>query len=396
METLRTRWLLELPEELLAELLVHLAEDGVALARMSQTCRALYPVDAVDWRNAVLHRWGWLLCCKPTSCSWRQLFVRLHTRRRTRFCVVGGAGPPIAAPSAALSLGADGRWSKLTPPPGGARNMAGVVRGADGELLVIGGVDERGATLDTCARRQFSNVARSGCTVVDGPDAWVAAPSLSCARCCAGAAVDARARTWAVGGGESMYSTARAWQSVEVLQPSAETWREGPPLLEPRCALGLGVCHATERLFACGGYAGCATLQYLDTAEMLAIGGGGDGRWQPLPRMSCRRAGPNACMGPDGRLYVVGGGPDGRAHHTTVEALDARVKAWDTALARCRVGRHYNAAGFSPEGLLLVAGAFRHDGQLLDVEAYDCRADKWQTLPSMPTPLQFGGGAWVF
>lgn len=369
----------------MAELLVHLAKDGVALARVSQTCHALHPVDAVDWQNAVLHRWGWLLRYKPSSCSWRQLFMQLHTRRRARFCVVGGAVPPIAAPSAALSFGTDGRWSTLTPPPGGARNMAGVVRGPEGELLVIGGVDERGITLDTCTRRQF-----------DGPDEWVSAPSLSCARCCVGAAVDARARTWAVGGGESMYSTARAWQSVEVLQRASPAWHEGPPLLEPRCALGLGVCHATERLFACGGYSGCASLQYLDTVEMLTTSGGGDGRWQPLPRMSCRRAGPNAAVGPDGRLFVVGGGPDGRAHHNTVEALDVRVRTWDTALARCRVGRHYNAAGFSPEGLLLVAGAFRHGGQLLDVEAYDPRADKWQTLPSLPMPLQFGGGAWVF
>ena len=66
------------------------------------------------------------------------------------------------------------------------------------------------------------------------------------------------------------------------------------------------------------------------------------------------------------------------------------------SLARLHVGRHYNACAFGPDGLLYVAGAFRHTGQLADAEVYDPRADRWRVLPKMPLAVQFGAGAWLF
>ena len=68
--------------------------------------------------------------------------------------------------------------------------------------------------------------------------------------------------------------------------------------------------------------------------------------------MQERRAGCNAAIAPDGRLFVVGGGPDGRSQHATMEALDPREKRWSQGFASLRLGRHYNAASFGPDGCL--------------------------------------------
>jgi len=104
------------------------------------------------------------------------------------------------------------------------------------------------------------------------------------------------------------------------------------------------------------------------------------------------RAGCAAVVGPDHRIYVVGGGGDGRSCHTSIEVLDVREKVWDRhaqpawprrdrdggsytsmeGAAPCRYGRHYNAVGVGADGNVYVAGAFRHAGYLDVVHKDPC------------------------
>ena len=167
-------------------------------------------------------------------------------------------------------------------------------------------------------------------------------------------------------------------------------------MLEARCGLGVAISHATDKLVAVGGYAG--EMSYLASCECLDVSSAADARWVALPAMSCARAGCAAAAGPDGRIYVVGGGPDGTGVHTTIEALDPRTKTWDASLAPSLVGRHYNACAFGPDGLLYASGAFRHEplGQLDAVERYDPRADKWEPLATIGFVINFSAGAFTF
>ena len=90
-----------------------------------------------------------------------------------------------------------------------------------------------------------------------------------------------------------------------------------------------------------GGYGGIGANGgglYLDTAEVLNIGSNAVA-WEALPPLSCRRAGCGAAIGPCNRLFVLGGGPDGRSQHDSMEALDVREKKWQTDFPRCRIGR---------------------------------------------------------
>jgi hypothetical protein len=225
----------------------------------------------------VLNRWGWYLRRKPMGQSWRWLFARLHSQRDARFCVVGGSPPPMAPPALgfAFSWHTHEPWSPLSTPPGGGRNMAGLVRDAEGALLILGGSDEHGVPLSTVSRWQPHDSPSSP----SNTGTWSIGPDMRVERCCCGAAVDGTGAVWAVGGGEDMYRHSRAWDSVEVLEwPEAGVaagdvgrlrWRDGPSLLGPRCAPGVAACVATARLFACGGYSGRATQEYLETAEAL-------------------------------------------------------------------------------------------------------------------------------
>ena len=190
---------------------------------------------------------------------------------------------------------------------------------------------------------------------------------------------------------------ARCLQTVERFDATAERWEPAPPMLEARCALGVALSHATQQLFAAGGYnGGDEPGGYLAPAEYLELSAGSRGSWRALPPMSCERAGANAAVGPDGRIYVVGGGPDGRREWATMEALDLRTGEWDSSLAPLHVGRHYNAAAFGPDGRLYCSGAFRHDGQLDVVERYDPRANRWEELPPIGQVVTFSAGAFVW
>ena len=436
------KFLLDLPADLIRTILSYC---HTSLAAAECTCHALRADDDL-WREVVLKQWGWLVHSvrglhlhDPHAAQydgpWKSLFVRLyasgrqwneHTRHQAKFCVVGGTAlehlrigtlEPDEDLSCAFALWLNGpgplnpeplsrveNWRSL-PSPSKLREMASCVRLSTGVLAVIGGANYEGETIDDGSNtgwvayrlkmRALSSVETLFPSNSPNSRGWTTMASLNTARCCSGAAADKEGRVWVVGGGESMYRGAATLRSVECYQPDEEAWVYGPELTEPRCALGVAISHERDELYACGGYAG--DMLYLDTCEVLSLADGGNGSsWQALPNMSCKRAGCSANTGPDGRIYVLGGGPDGTSEWKTMEALDPRMRVWDTSLASCKVGRHYNAAAFGPDGMLYASGAFRHDGQLDVVERYDPRADRWEMLSQIGFTVKFSSGAWVF
>ena len=388
---------MSLPEDLIYRILAFL--DGALLARCSCTCHAMKRLaDEGLWAACVTTKFGWLVgSCHADA---RALFARMSDPT-PKFVVVGvpsflGAvggmdGPQGAAYSYCPSSRA---WApfglNLSP-----RNMPAVLRDRGGGLVVIGGTAFPSEAPTSHTYTTLHSVER-----FDGKH-WRPLPPLQTARCCAGAASASEGRIFCVGGGESMYAASRAFATVEFLEadtclghtPELQPWKFAPSMLDARCAHGCTIAHATGHLYAVGGYGG--EQRYLDTAERLHLAGGGE-RWEPLPRLSCRRAGCTAAVGPDGRIYCVGGGPDGRTEHKSMEAYDARMCSWDTSLPSMSVGRHYNAAAWGPDGRLYVSGTYRHYGQLDVVEAFDLRAGRWETLPQIGVVLQFSAGAFIF
>eukprot|EP00928_Gymnodinium_smaydae_P083106 TRINITY_DN66369_c0_g1_i1.p1 TRINITY_DN66369_c0_g1~~TRINITY_DN66369_c0_g1_i1.p1 ORF type:complete len:380 (-),score=29.77 TRINITY_DN66369_c0_g1_i1:191-1330(-) len=377
--------LLELPIDLIHRILVW---SWQVLGVAEQTCsllRAAVREDDALWRQQVRSLWGWLVPDVATLRSWKWQFARLHTQSHCQFCVIGGAriDDLLTSWPTGYALGyqlRDETWTDI-PVPQEERNMPGITRDTEGGLVAIGGISQ------TTALRSVERF---------DPDvrAWTHLPELSVPRCCCGAASNSDGSVYAVGGGESMYRGARAWSSVERYDLSQRCWLPAPSLLEPRCAPGVALHHGSAHLYAAGGYAGQG--RYLETVERLDLSRGSQERWERLPPLSCKRSGANAAVGPDYRIYVLGGGPDGNVAHRSMEAFDPREGIWDCSLASLRVARHYNAAAFGPDGRLYVAGTYEHTGQLAVVERYDIRADQWETLADMPRPVQFSAGVFLF
>ena len=404
-ESLPEQWcrhLVELPDDLLCRI-VAACDSSLTLAQMAASCRWLRAIITEDvWRNLVLQKYGgWLVPrANNTGHTWHTLCVRLHTRSHSRFCVVGGVEldvigeEPHAKSFAAVLMPDDEEWAAL-PPPSGVREGAAVVRGADGRLIAIGGTSS--VWNEEFSAISFRTLDSVEACDVSGACSWSELPRLSTPRCCCGGAVDSRGNLYACGGGESMYRGAPTLETVERYSIDAGSWSQAPSMQHRRCGVGVALRMETDTLFAFGGYAGgrCGE-SYLDTCECLDVGPGGEGRWRPLPRMSVQRAGTNAAAGPDGRLYVLGGGPDGQREWKTMEALDPRICSWDTSLAPLHCGRHYNAAAFGPDGRLYVSGAFRHLGQLDVVERWDPRVDRWEIIEPVGTAVKFSAGAFVF
>lgn len=415
--------------------------DAQALAAAEATCATWrrQTVAARLWQELALHLWSWFVPAVPRGRTWKWLCFRLDRCAKTsaaQFFVIGSLSPSLRqwGSSGALSFGlSTGRWADA-PAPQHGRNLAGIVREpVTGGLVVVGGLRSPGAPalksvellmLEEQSMRVPHNAAPqtradeesffAAFASAASAAAWSWLPEMMVARCGCAAAADSRGRIYAAGGGEHMYRSAECWSSLEVLDlesclqeraeqpeppggpqlPWAERWREGPAMNDRRCALGLAYSAAADCLFAAGGYGGGSS--YLATAERLDLSSGAPGAWERLPEMSCKRAGCNAVVGPDQRVFVVGGGPDGNVELDTMEALDPREGRWQTDLAPLLVGRHYNAAAFGPDGRLYVAGTFRHAGQLDVVERYDPRANAWEELPPMGAPLCFSAGAFLF
>ena len=201
----------------------------------------------------MLGRWGWLLQCAGTQ-TWQQLYIRLHTGTYTRFCIVGGldaawfqedeqqlsqAWQYSTCPnrnSTRHSLLRDvGVWEKI-PAPQIARSMAAVVRDASGNLVVMGGITtvQHLATGNSTAADE-GNLRTLFCVErFDGKE-WSAMPGRLCQpRCCAAAAVDRHGGIFLAGGGESMYSQSRAFDSVEYLPAGHDLWRCAPHMSQVR------------------------------------------------------------------------------------------------------------------------------------------------------------------
>ena len=399
----------DLPVDVL-ERVIAFVDSGTTLAQASAACTLLKQLVEMEVRLAGHHTEALRLVASH-QLDEPQLARALHclsTSSHARFCVIGGVddgGIGFAtteglrdASFAAIMMPDDDEWAAI-PPPTKVREGAAAVRAGDGKLVVIGGTsfhwDEGHESIT------FRTLASVEACVVIRAIVWSEMAPMSVARCCCGGAVSSNGSIFAVGGGESMFRGSQCFDSAECFSPETRQWSSVPSMHERRCGLGVAIDLETDTLFAFGGYAGGRDgAGYLDTCECLDVGANAssstNARWRPLPQMSCRRAGPNACAAPDGRLFVIGGGPDGQTQWSTMEALDPRTASWDTSLAQLHVGRHYNAAAFGPDGLLYVSGSFRHVGQLDVVERYDPRADRWELLSQVGTVIKFGTGVFVF
>jgi Kelch motif len=99
------------------------------------------------------------------------------------------------------------------------------------------------------------------------------------------------------------------------------------------------------------------------------------------------RASLASAVGPDGRIYVIGGIDSGNNVLDRVEAYDTTTNTWATEAPMPGGGRRVLAAATGPDGRIYAIGGIDSFNILDRVEAYDTTTNTWTSVAPMP-----GGG----
>lgn len=172
--------------------------------------------------------------------------------------------------------------------------------------------------------------------------------------------------------------------SVEVFDPSNETWSAGPSMIEARTRHGGVLLHGP----ACG-----SSEPPTYCGHVLVVGGVGangeplasseildpvSGHWASAGALAAPRADHTATLLPDGRVLVVGGAGD-----APPEIYDPVQRSWSSAGAMGLSRSFGHTATLLGNGSVLVAGGVVAGGSFTDAaELYDSVSNAWS--PTAP------------
>jgi N-acetylneuraminic acid mutarotase len=255
----------------------------------------------------------------------------------------------------------------------------------DGRVFVISGFAAYGRP------RRLTNAVR----VYDPKkDAWAEASPIPTPRASPGAAVGRDGKIYVVGGADpDSRNTA-----LEAYDPKADSWARLQPMPTKRddglCAVAAKGADGRVRIYAIGGRDGSKSGNGLSTVEAYDPA---TGTWSARAPMPTHRHALAATLGPDGRIYAVGGTNDRVFSTNALEIYDPVRDAWKRG-APMPYGQQCAAATFTsgPTGEVLVLGGWdtRHE-PLRSVVAYNPRTDTWRSLSAMPTARAAAGAVTV-
>ena len=320
--------------------------------------------DGSLWRGLVAAQWGWLVGTErqPEGCPWRELFVRLHTRRHARFCVVGGL--PADAPD------------------------------RDGGALQLSLCRTQQVQADDAAPAQQMGThgapERYGC---DG-DEGAQGPPLLKVRTRLGADELVLTRGLPPSPDEAPTLADLHRRQAEAAQKagSVPTWRWGrlPPMSEERNMAAV-VREPSGSLLAIGGLPVNPQHAALTTGERLRLDLPRPA-WAPIAPMQQERCCASAAVDTRGLVWVVGGGRSMYANSpawNSAERYDPAADSWrgapDMTAARCALGvacslttgRLFAAGGYggvSSSG----GGSYLRSAEFIDVTS---AFGEWTPLP---------------
>lgn len=272
--------------------------------------------------------------------------------------------------------GGEGEWESLAPLPT-PRQETGVAA-MGGRVYVVGGITP-GAPVE---------IVRTVELYDPDADAWSEGPELPLAMHHAN--LSAVGDTLFVTG---YLTTLQFLQGGDVfaLVDGADTWQSRTPMPTGTERGGSGVAVHAGQVWVFGGFRDDAAVADASTYVVA------ENQWLALPPMPGARD--HLVAGAiDGMLYVVGGRDSAiEAHTDVVWVFDPKAETWSegTPAPTSRAG----LAGAVHEKLLYVFGgegnADAQSGVFPQAEAYDPLSDSWQALPDMPTPRHGMGAAAV-
>jgi hypothetical protein len=232
------------------------------------------------------------------------------------------------------------------------------------------------------------------CALVSGPPNWLAGPSLNFGRGSGAVAYQPigtrQMLVLAIGGraDASANDVAGTYEYLDITQ-SPLMWgtpqpsgTNVPSYYDP--AVTFFDSATTGRIFM---FSSSATVSY--------TGGGG---WQTAspPLMPTPRDATGAAVGPNNRIYVIGGS-QGSAFGTPVgivESYDPTANTWMTGSAPMPTPRAFLATARGTDGLIYAIGGYSASNTILGtVEAYNTTTNQWSSLSEIPDPAEQAAAA---
>ena len=210
--------------------------------------------------------------------------------------------------------------------------------------------------------------------------AWKAAADMPNIRASFPAVTDAKGRIYAIGGSGSNGMLS----AVDLYDPATNTWAAAVTDLPattqtnlPAPSLGFGATMGPDgRIYVLGGYD--SNFNVTDQAEAYDPG---TGLWSTLAPMPAARLYSVAVTGADGRIYVLGGYDSGFTVTPTVQAYDPSIGTWELAPDMIWPRIEFAAVAGHDGRIYAIGGYDANFNMLATVEAYD---------PTAPSP-----NAWV-
>ena len=270
-----------------------------------------------SWSLLAVFVWGWLLCgCAGNSIAHGQASKPTESR-------VEQSEPTDNTP---LDCTSTGTW-RTRKPMNLAAVFAGTVAVPDGRIFVISGFAAYGTP------RRITNAVR----VYDpGRDAWAEASPIPTARGSPAAAVGPDGRIYVLGGVDPDSKN----NVVEAYDPKTDSWARIKPLPTKRddglCAVAAKGADGQVRIYAIGGRDdskpgnGLSTMEAYDPATDT---------WTAMAPMPTHRHALAATLGPDGRIYAIGGANDRVFASDAVEIYDPAKDSWTPGAHRCPTAR---------------------------------------------------------
>jgi N-acetylneuraminic acid mutarotase len=193
-------------------------------------------------------------------------------------------------------------------------------------------------------------------------------------------------RIYALGGWNGGGVFGFTYSTLEIYSPATNSWATAAPM--PTARNLHAVAADAHHLYALGGFAGnndppLTTLEIYDIAANT---------WKAGAPMPTARGSLCAVMGPDGRVYAIGGGndgyPDGNyVEFAAVEAYSPSTDHW-TTVAPLPIARDRLACAVGADGRIYAIAGCAGVCESNVVEAYDVHSNTWTTLASTPEKLQ--------
>jgi len=185
---------------------------------------------------------------------------------------------------------------------------------------------------------------------------------------------------------------------VEVYNPATDEWSKRKPLPTPRTALcAVAAKDATGHAFiyAIGGRNVDIPGNGLDVVEAYDPL---TDTWVSKSPMPINLHAMTATLGPEGKIYVLGGTNSKIDNINAVQAYDPAADRW-TRPTVMPYGQECACSTFIPEpnGEIVVLGGWGDPKKdaLASVVAYNPRTDSWRWLPRLVTPTAAAGAATV-